>query len=578
MLVFYFSNLTLHEILELLEENPQHVEIVLSPPLDATLYNTDEDSADEENPSINNLSRSQLNALVEVAADNYEEPEEPLRKLPKKRSSTKATANLRQWKEKKELITETQWPLFSGAAPPLLSPSEYFYRFFDEQVVGLITTFTNKYATQNNRPGDIEIEEIYAYIGILLLSGYSSVSRYRMYWEKSEDSNNNLVSKAMTRDRFKFITTNLHVCDNNFLDVNDKFTKLRPLISILNDRFMDYLPIEENHSIDESMVPYFGRHGTKQFLKGKPIRFGFKFWCGGLSSGYISWFEPYQGSGTRIHNFESQGLGYGVVMTYAKKLKGNFPYKLYFDNFFTTLSLLEDLRNNGIYASGTMRENRLGKDFPLESTCMKKKSRGSMQYCTTIDDGLSVVMWMDNNIVIMATNFDKINPVHRVSRFSKKERTRILINQPHMVNHYNHNMGGIDRADQNVSLYRVSIKGKKWYFPIFCYMVDLSMHNAWQLYRKDGGTLDQLEFRRRVSKQILEKYPDKSRKGRPSKSDHIDSRYDGMHHYIKWNDESQTLGRKTQLICRHCGKKTTTSCKKCNIPLHIECFQNFHIK
>ena len=34
----------------------------------------------------------------------------------------------------------------------------------------------------------------------------------------------------------------------------------------------------ENLSIDESMVPYFGRHSCKQFIRGKPIRFGYKIW------------------------------------------------------------------------------------------------------------------------------------------------------------------------------------------------------------------------------------------------------------------------------------------------------------
>ena len=35
-------------------------------------------------------------------------------------------------------------------------------------------------------------------------------------------------------------------------------------------------------SIDESMVPYYGGHSAKMFIKGKPIRFGYKIWyiCG----------------------------------------------------------------------------------------------------------------------------------------------------------------------------------------------------------------------------------------------------------------------------------------------------------
>ena len=32
----------------------------------------------------------------------------------------------------------------------------------------------------------------------------------------------------------------------------------------------------EKYSIDEIMVPYYGRHSSKQYIRGKPIRFGYK--------------------------------------------------------------------------------------------------------------------------------------------------------------------------------------------------------------------------------------------------------------------------------------------------------------
>ena len=46
--------------------------------------------------------------------------------------------------------------------------------------------------------------------------------------------------------------------------------------------FFIYFPNERQIAIDESMVPYFGNHSAKQFTRGKPIRFGYKCWCGAL--------------------------------------------------------------------------------------------------------------------------------------------------------------------------------------------------------------------------------------------------------------------------------------------------------
>ena len=50
---------------------------------------------------------------------------------------------------------------------------------------------------------------------------------------------------------------------------NDRFAKVRPLFKEINDRFKNYAPHVQNHFIDESMVPYYGRHGCKQFIRRK---------------------------------------------------------------------------------------------------------------------------------------------------------------------------------------------------------------------------------------------------------------------------------------------------------------------
>ena len=48
------------------------------------------------------------------------------------------------------------------------------------------------------------------------------------------------------------------------------------------------------------MIPYYGRQGTKQFVRGKPIQFGFKLWCLCSSDGYLLHAEPYRGKDTDL--------------------------------------------------------------------------------------------------------------------------------------------------------------------------------------------------------------------------------------------------------------------------------------
>ena len=69
----------------------------------------------------------------------------------------------------------------------------------------------------------------------------------------------------------------LHLTNNTYLDPNDKFSKVGPLLNKLNKEcLLNHLP-EQTVSIDESMVPYFGRHECKQFMKNKPVNLDTNF-------------------------------------------------------------------------------------------------------------------------------------------------------------------------------------------------------------------------------------------------------------------------------------------------------------
>lgn len=412
----------MHDLCEILystDDVPGNgLDVTLFPPNNATDDLTDEDSGPEDNPRLDNLSANQLNSSVLITnsdtsitaiTDNTD--------TNAKSSSTLITAgpsessNKRQAtpppfhhritkKTKKEVVqyewtkdnvaqSHTEWPFICTVPDkPGKSPLDYFTKFFDEDVIRIMVTYTNQYAAKRNRLGDCSENEMLVFIGILILSGYIVVPRRKMYWQAENDSHNELVVNAIPRDRFDFIMTNLHVCNNDELDKSDRFSKIRPLLSMLKDNFKNFAPHQQHHSVDESMVPYFGRHGCKQFIKGKPIRYGYKFWCGGTSDGYIVWLEPYQGAGTCCEKYADRGLGYGVVMTYADQLLCNVPYRFFFDNLFTSIELLQDLKKRGIEASGTIRQNRIPKSCILtEYEKFRKEKRGAYEACSDKKSG-----------------------------------------------------------------------------------------------------------------------------------------------------------------------------------------------
>ncbi|CAK1601936.1 unnamed protein product [Parnassius mnemosyne] len=138
-----------------------------------------------------------------------------------------------------------------------------------------------------------------------------------MYWESNEDTHNLLVAKSMRRNRFEEILRYFHVADNSNLAPGDKMAKVRPLFDMLNKKFLQYAVIEKDISIDESMIPYYGRHRCKQHIKGKPIRFGFKTWVAALQLGYCLHADLYQGKSEGVRT----GLGQHVVSKLMTEIK-----------------------------------------------------------------------------------------------------------------------------------------------------------------------------------------------------------------------------------------------------------------
>ncbi|GFR85542.1 PiggyBac transposable element-derived protein 3 [Elysia marginata] len=97
-----------------------------------------------------------------------------------------------------------------------------------------------------------------------------------MFWENAEDSHNQLVSLEMTVNRFEEILSILHLADNTKLDLNDKMAKVPPILSVLNERYLQFWPVSQNGNVDESMIPYHGRYSAILSIRENPIRYGHK--------------------------------------------------------------------------------------------------------------------------------------------------------------------------------------------------------------------------------------------------------------------------------------------------------------
>ena len=63
------------------------------------------------------------------------------------------------------------------------------------------------------------------------------------------------------------------------------------------------------------------------------------------------------------------------------------------------------------------------------------------------------------------------------------QRKKIIIKRPASVELYNKFMGGVDKADMYLSLYRLKFRSQKWYHRIVTHFFNLAIRNSYVLYK-----------------------------------------------------------------------------------------------
>ena len=145
----------------------------------------------------------------------------------------------------------------------------------------------------------------------------------------------------MPRKRFTRLQRYIHLNDNAIMkERGHPDHDVLPLLSQVQETINDRYNPGQNLAIDEAMVAYKGRSFIKQYLPNKPTKWGFKVWSlADSSNGYICGIDIYCG---RHAHPSTNGLGYDVV---ANLMENHLDkhHHCYFDNFFTSVKLLDDL-------------------------------------------------------------------------------------------------------------------------------------------------------------------------------------------------------------------------------------------
>lgn len=578
---------------------------------------------EEAEAAVSAISESDIEDEEEIENGNRPEPDKtdrnededediiPLaelaRKLFSKKSKKRIDAVNETWIRKQFLPPNIVYvcPENSSDIDESQTPLTYFSKYFSHSIFSELAEKTNMYSVyQSGKSLNTNESEIKKLVALHIVMGIIRFPRLRMYWTPSTKIKfvNDI---GMSRNRFECLRNNLHIVDINAVhEKSDKLWKVRPIISSFENR-CEQLQLEENLCIDESIIPFKGQLIVKQYIKGKPNPWGVKVFmlCG--ASGIIYRSIVYQGSTTLPGDIQEQYAATdGLVIYLSNRIPDHHGHKLFCDNYFTSLLLLRELLQRGIFTAGTIRNNRL-KKCPLKlERELQKTGRGSCDSFVTSDNKIIAVRWYDNKVVNMASNFIGIEPEDEVKRWDKKQGEYIVVKRPSVIRLYNRSMGGVDKNDFLIALYRTFIRSRKWTLRVIFHYFNLAVCNAWLEYRRDivqkgqKSHMDLLQFTMITAESLaFYGFPvNTTKRGRPQSSTssprsspvlkkgnkvHIgpsdDVRYDNIGHYPEHQD-----GHEQRCKLETCAGRSRIQCEKCQVPLCLSkfknCFKKFHVK
>ena len=231
-----------------------------------------------------------------------------------------------------------------GVFPNLESVSEevdYFSLFIDDKFCELVSKETNKYVAycQERKPDpkweDTYPREIKAYFGVLIYMGIVDLCKIRDYF-LNDFCVCPIIRQSMTLRRFEKISQYLHLNDEREKTSHDFLYKARLALDVISKFGIHYKP-DCDLAVDEAMIGFKGRFALKQYMPGKPTKWGIKAWgIADSKTGYLLDCKIYLGCKEERNN-DNLLLGEQVVMDMSQNYRGVWHH-VYSDKFFISTS------------------------------------------------------------------------------------------------------------------------------------------------------------------------------------------------------------------------------------------------
>lgn len=434
------------------------------------------------------------------------------------------------------------------------TPTQLFERFFSLEIKNYIIACTKVNGLEISLP-DLEV-----FIGIIIFTTYNQRLSQRDYWSKDPHLKAEPVASAMGLKKFEKIKSKFKFNRPEDEDDSDEIWRVRKIVNIFRKNLLHLGIFTCALSIDEMMLKFFGRSILKQFIRGKPIRFGIKLWALCSAQGYLYDFEIYCGKNhNKIQKLSNCALGSRVVMNMLQPvlqrvtLHNRNRLHIYFDNLFTSPDLLIHLKKFGLCATGTVRDNRVN----VKNNVVKKDERG--KYDVKNDrSGLNFVTVKDSKPVSILSTGAGVMPLGIVKRRQKGKKEKQEFEFPRAFLTYNQFMGGVDLHDQRCNKIQPIVRSKKWTWVIFIRMLQTAITNSVVLFNTCNKKTLKKASTKSFAMSIGKTYLSRGKSAKPS-----------LHKIEK---------KPQQKYCVKCGVRSRLYCNFCFTYYCQKCFNLYHPK
>ncbi|CAM4849271.1 unnamed protein product [Rotaria magnacalcarata] len=382
------------------------------------------------------------------------------------------------------------------AATGVQTIREAFQLLMTQDMVILIVRETNRRAHliteqwNNRNPGkenqwkETDSDEIWAFIGLLILAGVHRAKNETLdeLWSMIDER---LVFRAtMAKNRFKILLRfcrfdNIATRDERLKQ--DKLAPVRDLWAMFLAQLRACYTPGGSLTVDEQLIPTRGRCNFRQYIPSKPGKYGLKiFWCCDSDTVYPLNGEVYLGR-------QSQAIGVGrnasPICNLVKRLVQpwiNIGRTITTDNYFTSAELAEDLLGVQTSLVGTIRRNK--KQIPQELQSDPYRPEQSSIFC--FDRQITLVSYVPKKrhaVILLST-------LHYDKAIDNEKK-----NKPEIILYYNETKGGVDRMDQMVQTYSCKRKTKRWPMTFFFNMIDVGVVAAFVVWTIKKSTMERKE-------------------------------------------------------------------------------------